>query len=723
MEKLLKTKKTIVLFSALIVVFNFNLYSQKNEKQDSLKSYTLDEVIVSASKTEQNPYDVGRSISVIDANQINNSMFENVGDLLKATEGIQVIGSRQNAASNQSLFIRGTNSYHSVVMIDGIRISDPSSVNNAIELSELSLVNVERIEIIRGSHSTIYGSSAIGGIINIITKKNSSNFLNAGVSLKTGTFGKGNYSTTDNVFLNLNFKNGLYFDISAFQKNVKGIDATLDTITNPATFNNPDKDNFEKIDYLAKAGYRNNNIDFFVSYKKTSQRADLDKTAFKDDDNRYIDFNRSLLNYGVNYKLSDNFSMSFSGGYSQMQRKDIDDSSVVSNLGTYDHQYAKSIFDGSYLTNEMLAKYNSGKISAILGVNLNEEKMNNFNYVYSYSSYFGVYESTTDLDSLDLNSKTKSLFFHTDINGKIISEKLKALNLSIGARVLNHSSFGNNFVYEINPSYKINPATIFYASYSTAFNAPSLYRLYSPYKGFGFYSSRGNENLSPETSLSFEFGFKQKINKNTNFSLAFFNTKIKNLIEYVYLWDKNIGIDTLGNDWLRNDYKGDTYINLSEQKINGVELAFNTEIEKKIFISGNFTYLTGLTIASTDGIDTSQTGGHHVQLFESGIFVDNKENENLGLIRRPSSMIDLSITYLISKKLRFNFASHFVGQKFDVAYNSTLGPYGALDKEFVKSYNVSDISLKYDILENLFVAIQVKNIFDTDYIEINGYST
>lgn len=68
--------------------------------------------------------------------------------------------------------MRGANSNHTVIMVDGMRLSDPSSVDNALDLGELSLTNIERIEIVRGAHSTLYGSSAIGGAVNIITKKN-----------------------------------------------------------------------------------------------------------------------------------------------------------------------------------------------------------------------------------------------------------------------------------------------------------------------------------------------------------------------------------------------------------------------------------------------------------------------------------------------------------------------------------------------------------------------
>lgn len=723
MKRNFKTRiNALVVFGLLMAAGNS--YAQKQEPKDTISSkIDLEQVVISASRYEQDPSKVGRSITIIDNKQIENSLNSYVGELFAEQEGIHLVGTGQNYGTNQRAFLRGTNSYHNVVMIDGIRINDPSSVDNGIDISELSLANVERIEIIRGGHSTIYGSSAIGGVINIITKKNAAKKLNLSLDSKYGLFENNSTLLNNNGYFNYTTKWGFYLSTAVSVTAVQGFDATVDTITNPNTYNNPDNDNFEKMDISGKLGFRNSKWDVFASYKLINQFVGLDKSAYKDDDNRETKFERSLINYGLFYDVSSKIKLGFSGGFSEMQRKDIDDSSKVDILGNYDHSHNKSIFDGSYMNNELTARYKSDKITGLVGLSLVEEKMNNFNYVYSNDPFFGLYESTTDLDSLNLKAQTQSAFVHFDLKGNLISEKLKMFTLSIGGRFSKHSKFGDNFTYEFNPSYQLSENTLLYASFSTGYNAPSLYHLYEPYTAFGAYTSRGNDKLKPETSITYDFGVKHRLNERTGFSISYFYTVVNDIIEYVYLWDKNIGVDTLGNDWMRPDYKGDTYLNLSQQKINGIEFSINSKLHEKLSVKGNFSFMTAISTYTASDIDTSYTGGNHVQLFQSGIFLSTDETETIDLIRRPNSVINLFVYYKPVKNLTITYSTRFVGSRNDVYFNGGIPPYGALERSLVAGYNISNLTFSYAFDNHFKTSFMIENLFDKDYFEIFGYST
>ena len=223
-----------LLASSLSFIPFSNSFSQNiKSKPDSIKTVTVSEVVISASRDAKNVADVPKSVTVIDMQKINSSIYSSVGDLLSKEAGIQLIGGNQNYGASQTMFIRGANSNHSVIMIDGMRICDPSTVDNGIDLSELSLTNIDKIEIVEGPLSTMYGSSAIGGIINIITKKKADKPINVGISLKGGTFGKGTSSLNSEVFLNLNHKKGLYLNLSGYTDQVNGLNTIIDTITNP----------------------------------------------------------------------------------------------------------------------------------------------------------------------------------------------------------------------------------------------------------------------------------------------------------------------------------------------------------------------------------------------------------------------------------------------------------------------------------------------------------
>ena len=180
--------------------------------QDSTRTTMLDEVVVSASRAEQPIIEIPRSVTVIHEREIRNSMYQSLGDLLNTQSGLFIVGANQTPGTNQAVFMRGANSNQVAVLIDGVRITDPSSPNAAIDLSEISLMNIERIEIIRGSHSTIFGGSAVGGVINLITKKNIKAGLHGNFSWQGGTLGDKAWISTENLDINYGFENGLYFN-------------------------------------------------------------------------------------------------------------------------------------------------------------------------------------------------------------------------------------------------------------------------------------------------------------------------------------------------------------------------------------------------------------------------------------------------------------------------------------------------------------------------------
>lgn len=709
----------LIILSLLSFCVNLS-FSQEN---DSLKNYSFNEVIISASRNEQNVMSTGKAVIVITAEQLTKYINFSLGDILEKEAGIYLTGTGQIPGANQRLFIRGSNSNHLTLMIDGLKISDPSSVDNGIDLSEIALSDIQQIEIVKGSHSTYFGSSSIGGIVNIITKKNKEDKSAISVNLTTGLFGRQGYLSDNDISLNFSHKSGLFAETGIHGTLCNGFDATLDTVTNPAAYNNRDDDGYNYLSYFGKIGFKNKNLNTFINFRDVYQKSFLDKGAFKDDDNRYIVFSRKLINWSSSYRFNPSIDIVYSGGYSIMQRTDIDDSSVVDNIGTFDHTYAKSTFDGLLYSNELLLNVMRNYIRFAVGVSQQTEKMNNINYIYSWSPFYGIYENNYNLDSLDLSSTSLAGFLHFSMSGKIFSNKLEALKVEGGIRVSNHSGYGNIATFNFNPSWKITNTSLLFLSFATGFNSPSLYRLYSPDKGWGAIVSRGNPNLKPERSKSFELGFKESIHQSAFFEAVLFHNNVKDIIEYVYLWDKNIDIDSLGNDWMRNDYRGDTYINLSEQNIFGVEFRFKSHLNQFFDFTGNFSFINATSPVSIANIDTSLTKGNHVQLFESGIFINEKSYEKIGLVRRPDAVVFLSLSYHPIAKLNISINTKFVGHRYDSYYNPTLGPYGALDNDLIKGYNLTDIQVKYKFGKKISAIVKIENLLNSRYMEINGFST
>ncbi|HTX17047.1 MAG TPA: TonB-dependent receptor [Bacteroidota bacterium] len=685
---------------------------------DSTKTYPMNEVVVSATRSERAPGEIGRSVSVIPKEMIAGSIYNSVAEVLSQRQGVYVVGNGQNPGMLQSLFMRGAASNQTSVLIDEVPITDPSTPTHALDLSELALLGTDRIELVRGSHSTLYGSSAIGGVVNVLSAKEGLQGFNSDVEFTGGTFGANTSTFGENILLNYTAASGIYANAGIAADNVKGLDATVDTLTTPGAFKNRDRDDYNRRDILGKIGYKSDPLELYASYRNTTGSAGLDKGAFTDDNNDILGFRRNLFTYGGEENLGSGWSLKLIGGYSDLHRASVDDSSVVDATGTTDHAYSSDTWKGSTNTDELQANFSGRGLAAVVGGGVSTETMGLQSFYYS--SAFGGYESTSNLDTLDIHTSIRDLFLHVDANGLLLDEALSALSLGAGIRFNRHSTYGDNTTLEINPSYSVRQGALLYFSYSTGFNAPSLYELYAPDVNDLSGIARGNRNLTPETSSSYEAGFKQSLNA-VSYSVDYFVTVTDNLIEDVYLWDKNIGIDTLGNDYLRDDFRGDTYLNVGKQTTNGFEASFHALLSRDFSLTGNLSIVAGRLDYATSAINLQQTHGNHVQLFSNGQFVTGNV-EVRGLARRPNSA-NLSLAWIVAPSVTLTFSGRYAGRRNDVYYDAALGPYGALGTLPIAAYTLFDLAGRWDLGEHVTLLGRLANLFDTRYSEIAGYTT
>ncbi|HEY4149769.1 MAG TPA: TonB-dependent receptor [Chitinophagaceae bacterium] len=512
--------------------------SQYAQAQKDSASQQLDEVVVTANKTPQKQSTTGKVITVIDKEQLDKSRAKTVGQLLNEQAGITINGALNNAGTNQSIYMRGAASGRTLILLDGIPVSDPSLIDNEFDINLFSIDNVERIEICKGAQSTLYGSDAIAGVINIITvKQDVKKPFNISSSIAGGSYGtfKGN--------VQLYGKAGKLTYTARYAKLLtSGFSAAYDS-TGKKGF---DKDGYNGDVVNAQALFQASQELSFKSFILVSRyKTDVDAGAFQDD--RDYTLKNKYLTTGAGFQFHRN-DLSITGNYqySDITRNDVNDSTDAPGFTKYlkDVYFGKTQFAEVYAN----AKLGSG-FSWLQGA---DYRFNSMNEQYLSISSYGPYTTQFPDTTVSQASLYSSLLYNSS------NERL---NVELGGRLNMHSSYGSNYTYTFNPSYTIDNHYRVFGSIASGFKAPSLYQLYSSY---------GTSGLKPEKSINEEIGIQQKYVGLTN-RLVYFHRDIKEGIDF--------------------DYVNYVYYNIAKQTVDGLELESSWQPAKGLTITANYTWL------------------------------------------------------------------------------------------------------------------------------------
>jgi outer membrane cobalamin receptor len=283
---------------------------------------------------------------------------------------------------------------------------------------------------------------------------------------------------------------------------------------------------------------------------------------------------------------------------------------------------------------------------------------------------------------------------------------------------VNHHSLAGDFLtVEFNPSVTLG-TVLLYGSISTGYNAPSLYQLFDPSRGSNAHTSRGNPNLEPERSISLEVGMKKEFYEDSYITVSAYHTKVTESIEYVYLWNGATPLEDIGFA----DERGDTYINLGKQVVSGVEMEGYARLSDRISLHGNISFLTPQVKVDPQDIDQAYTGGHHIQLYNLGAFL-NQDVKQKEIVRRPDLTAFTRFNYRPVEKLAFNVGYRYTGKRFDAGYDESLGPYGALARIEVEAYHLVDLGVTWQAMEKLSIAAKADNVLNEEYREVVGFQT
>ena len=497
---------------------------------------TLDEVVVTANKMAQKQSTTGKVVTVITKSDLEKMGNKNLATLLQEQVGVTVNGSSNNAGSVQTIFTRGASGGRTLVLLDGIPVNDPSFINNDLDLNLFATSSIERIEICRGAQSTLYGSDAIAGVINIITtSKDISRPLQINASSILGSFG-----TQKNNLQVAGKKNKWSYSGRLAHTNSNGFSAANDTTGK----NNFDTDYYKglavhgQINYAATEHF---SVKAFSMYNK--YKACVDAGVFRDDRDFTIENSSLLLGTGFVYKKK-NFQITGTYQHNTLDRHFLNDSAHKTSTWFEKNDYAAASDYAEIYTSVKL----SDRLTALAGLD------------YRKGSYSQNYLSVSGWGPYKFNDPTRYAE-QSAIYGSLLYTSLnKKLTLELGGRANKHSVYGNNQTFTFNPSFAVNANTRIFASVSTGFKAPSLYQISI------------NDKLDPEKATSYEAGFSYQ-NKTLQTRLVYFNRQTANGIDYNYI-----------------NYQ---YFNYVKQAVNGLEFEIRKSITHQISAFANYTFLAG----------------------------------------------------------------------------------------------------------------------------------
>jgi len=460
-------KKNVFHLSALCALFAFaNVNAQEKTEQ-------LNEVVVTATKFAIKKEHVGKIIYQIKSEDLVNLQGQTVVDVLDNIAGIQINGVNSAAGKNKSTYIRGGRDRQVLVLIDGVPVSDPSGVTTTFDLRLLSLNQIASIEVMNGAASTLYGSGAATGVINIKLKQaeNKPFALNYQASVGTN-------DSQNNLSSNLNEINqnaSINGSISKFNYLASINTSKTDGLSEAADSNNLntfEKDKFLATNAIFRLGYNfSKNLDIQLSGNYDKDVYDYDGGAFNDSDINNGENKQHRVGISSNYKYAKG-SLKLVAAYNKIDR-------MFDSFNSWTNATDHFDYTGKTYVVDVVNVYNfSEEFQLITGLNYQELK-NSTNSIYATID--------EDLAKYTMVDPYITAVYNTKFG----------FNVNAGARLNNHSEYGNHFVYNVNPSFNFTNKFRLISSFSTAFIAPSTYQLFSQY---------GNINLNPEENKTFEAG-------------------------------------------------------------------------------------------------------------------------------------------------------------------------------------------------------------------------
>lgn len=615
------------------------LYAQA---QDTLSTTQLKEVVVSDTKFELNSQKSGKIIEVLTAQDLAKKQGQSVANVLSQLAGVEINGNQSFAGKNLGYYIRGGRNQQTAIYIDGIPATDASGINLVYDLRLISIDQIEKIEVMKGASSTLYGTGAATGVISITLKKSSSKTLAGNVYSNIGTQ---NTAQTARI-AGQEFSQGVSVNGTIHKVNyLTSVNSTETRGMSEAAANPAEADLFSRINVMQKLGLKASDrfrFDLFGNYDRIKNTFDnsFDGTLTNADDLNNASFSEQYR-IGLESKYTNTFGeFVLNAGLSSINR-------TIWQTDTFSSTVEKYQYAGRTASFDLFSKH---KISSQL-------------FVVS-----GVQYQFLDMAQKDLYTDVHhedSKFILLDPYATVVYNSDFGLNINAGTRINTHSAYGNQVVYNLNPSYVFAQLPLkILASQSTAFITPSLYQLYGPY---------GNLQLTPEKNSTTELGFEARVfAKKLSIKGVGFYREECNVIDF---YTDAVTFESYYKNWL------------------GVFHAKGIEGSLRYALSNNWNFGTNYTYTQ----------------------VQEQLNRLI-----PKHKVNMDLSYQF-KKGSVGFTYQYVDPRTDAYYDSNISE-SAIVK--LPAYQVFNSTIAWDVLpKRVQIFGYITNLFNANFQEVVGYNT
>lgn len=650
-----------------------SLYAVEKDNNET----KLDGVVVSASGFSQQIKEAPASISVLSGDELTKDSFTSLHSIAQKVPGVNVVGGEDGAASGIS--IRGMEKSQTLVLIDGKRVNSSSANpkggagdmnSNFIPPAEA----IERIEVIRGPMSSLYGSDAVGGVINIITKKDFSKFSgNVGISTTINAHKGIGDGRQGDFYLNL----PLYKDLFALQ--LWGYKKLRDEDNYKGGYQKSDKRNLSAKLWITPDEHNK----FFIlgSSEKHDYSRTVGKTATIKTNKVLNAYDYEKKSYGVGYLGEfDNLNADISYIYDQTQRTSLFDKFIPAKAKNHNFNSKFTTFFGAH--------------TLTFGYDFSKQNVGT-TFIVSNASRNGLKDPKT-------YSMSEHAGFIED-EWQILDEKLF---LTLGSRLTHNEFFGNHLSPRAYLVYNATDTLSLKGGVATGYKTPDVNQI-SPEVGTiqkaWSIVDFGNKDLKPEKSTTYEVGAYYDNQADFRGSVTLFRNEFKDKILDTDGSKRVNGIPAFGTCTNAPDVTcpgWGTYFNIEGATVWGVELSGDYDILSNLNLSSNYTYNKSKI---KTGDPTINTPRGPMKFSQTGL----NRLDGKSLTATPEHVFHATLTYKPIKSVKTFFGANYESKLTSVNFGA-----GNSVRENTKDLLTFDTGVSWDANKHLTLSLNAYNIFD-----------